>query len=106
MTWHPLPSTGFPRFEFPCFVGTTECSDVPPLIRPHFGVPSLGRTFPCACFRSPRARRQPGGLELWVWQPHANICEEATTGPLRFLGNPPVHMPCSSTPAGPTSPGL
>src|SRR5215471_11785528 len=42
------------------------------------------------------------GLELWVWQPHARNCGKATTGPLRFLGNPPVHMPCSSTPAGPT----
>ena len=42
------------------------------------------------------------GLELWNWQPHARNCGKATTGPLRFLGNPPVHMPCSSTPAGPT----
>ena len=45
------------------------------------------------------------GLELWNWQPHARNCGKATTGPLRFLGNPLVPMPCSSTPAGPTSPG-
>ena len=66
VTRHSLSYTGFPRVEFPCCNGTTECSDVPPLIRPHFGVPSLGRTFPCACVRSrgPDAGPEPGALGL------------------------------------------
>ena len=66
MTRHSLPSPGFPRFEFPCFVGTMECSDFPPLVRPRFGVPSLGRTSPCACVRShgPDAGQGPGALGL------------------------------------------
>jgi hypothetical protein len=66
MTRDSLPSPGFPRFEFPCFVGTTECSDVPPLVRPRFGVPWLGRTFPRACVRSrgPDAGPGPGALGL------------------------------------------
>jgi hypothetical protein len=102
VTRHSLPYTGSPRVEFPCCNGTTKCSDFPPLIRPRFGCPSLGRTSPCACVRSLRTRRRSGGLELWAWQPHARNYGKATTGPLRFLGNPGVHTPCSSTPAGPT----
>jgi len=66
VTRHSLPSTGFPRVEFPCFIGTTKCSDFPPLVRPRFGIPSLGRTSPCACVRShgPDAGPGPGALGL------------------------------------------
>src|SRR5207245_2794152 len=32
----PLPSTGFPRSEFPGFSGTMRRSDVPPPLSPHF----------------------------------------------------------------------
>src|SRR5262249_878708 len=57
---------GFPRFEFPCFVGTMECSDFPPLFRPRFGVPSLGRTSAWGCVRShgPDGGQGPGALGL------------------------------------------
>ena len=64
-------------------------------------LPSLGDTRPCACLRlSLAARRRPRAWGFWDWQPHANLCGRETTGPLRFLGNPDVLMPCSWTPAG------
>jgi hypothetical protein len=86
MTRHSLPYTGCPRVEFPCYDGITECSDFPPLIRPHFGVPSLGRTFPCACVRSLRTRRRSRGLELWVWQPPRRHLREGNDGTSQVPG--------------------
>jgi hypothetical protein len=86
VTRHSLSSTGFPRVEFPCFMGTTEYSDFPPLVRPRFGVPSLGRTFPCACVRWRRTRRRPRGLELWVWQPRRKKLRKGNDGTSQVPG--------------------
>src|SRR6516162_9626485 len=36
MTWHPLPSPGSRRLRFPCFDGTTRCSDVRRSFPPRF----------------------------------------------------------------------
>jgi hypothetical protein len=44
------------------------------------------------------------GLEFWFGSPPANASRE-TTGLPTFLRNPPMHLPCSPTPVGPTSPG-
>jgi hypothetical protein len=75
MTWHSLSSPGFPRFEFPCFNGNTECSDVPPLIRPRFGFPSFGRTFPCACVRSHGPDAGPGAWSFGSGSPTPETAE-------------------------------
>ena len=48
----------------------------------------------------PSARRRPRAWSFWVWQLPASVSGRETTGPLRFLGNPGVLMPCSWTPAG------
>jgi hypothetical protein len=62
-TRHSLPSTGFPRYQFPCFLGTMECSDI---LRPsnRARLPSPGNTMRCGlCFRSVQSRspdRGPG----------------------------------------------
>ena len=45
------------------------------------------------------------GLEFWFGSPPADASRE-TTGLPTFLRNPPMHLPCSPTPVGPTSPDL
>ncbi len=93
---------------FPCFAGTMGCSETLPPISPHF-VAFAWRYHVCdAAFRvrplaAPAAPRRAGGGP-GVFQsagcpiPAMNV---ETTGLPRFLGNPHVDVPCSSTPAGP-----
>ena len=96
---------------FPCFTGTMGCSESLPPFPPHF-VAFAWRYHVCdALFRvrplaAPAAPRHTGG-EPGVYCagcpiPARNV---ETTGLPRFLGNPNVDMPCSSTPAGPAGPG-
>jgi hypothetical protein len=105
MTWHPLPSPGFPRVRFPEFDGTVECSD---LLRPsrRTPLPSRGDTMRCVCSfapigpeRRPRARGSSSG-------PHHRIMTHGDDpGSPRFLENPLVPSPCSPTPVGPHASG-
>ena len=102
MTWHPLPSPGSGRIPFPCFVGTMECSDFLPPFPPHSV--SFARRYHVVRLNfapagSRRRTRRPG-----VGNPVAPIrtVRVETVGRPRFLKNPCVPMPCSTTPAGPT----
>ena len=107
MTRHPLPSRGSPWGEFAAFIGTMGCSDVPTPFPPHFVILRLAVPARVPVFVSPL---RPGtGREAWslvVWQLRASGCGRETWGPPKFLGNPVVPMPCSSTPAGPIASGL
>src|SRR5262249_25597526 len=64
VTRPPLPSAGSSRDEFPDFRGTMKGSDpcrpVSPCSCARPAIPSLRRRL-----RSPRARRGPGGQEVW-----------------------------------------
>ena len=63
-------------------------------------------TTPRACVRSakPDAGLEPGVFGL-VTPRRPVIIDVETAGRPKFLGNPPVPTPCSSTPAGSTPPG-
>ena len=56
MTRHPLPSTGFPRCEFPSFIGTMRCYDSRPSIPPCF-VSFAWRYHPRPCASLPSTTR-------------------------------------------------
>ena len=64
-------------------------------------------TIPCVCLRSCQVRRRLGAGELWVWHfPKKPVDKEMETAERpKFLGNPDVLTPCSSTPARPTLSG-
>jgi len=88
--------------QFPGFTSTAGHSDCLPPIPPRF-VAFAWR------YRSLRSRFAPVGGRAQPPQargffypavPRAGHRAE-TAGPPRFLGNPTVHMPCSSTPVGP-----
>jgi hypothetical protein len=105
VTWHSLPSPGSSRVEFPWLDGTMKCSD---LLRPshHTRLPSRGATRCCVCGfapvgpeRRPQARGSSSGPLCRTWTPG-----DASGFP-RFLENPCVPLPCSSTPAGPRASG-
>jgi hypothetical protein len=103
MTWHPLPSPGSRRLRFPCFVGTTRCSDVQLSIPPRL-VAFAWRYHGCTRVSFPTLSSAPA--RAWSWSAGAPPAFTAETeGPPRFLGNPCVPMPCSPTPAGPSTPG-
>jgi hypothetical protein len=64
-------------------------------------------TIPRACLRrSCQVRRRLGAGGFWVWHlPKRPVDNEMETpGRPKFLGNPDVPAPCSSTPARPTLP--
>src|SRR5438105_12199110 len=92
--------------QFPGFTSTAGHSDCLPPIPPRF-VAFAWR------YRSLRSRFAPVGGRaqppqargfLYPAVPRAGHRAE-TAGPPRFLGNPTVHMPCSSTPVGPPTSG-
>ena len=96
---------------FPCFAGTMGCSETLPPIPPHFVAFAWRYHACCAVFRvrplaAPIAPRRtsgwPGVYCAGCPFPAGNV---ETTGLPRFLGNPGVNMPCSSTPTGPAGPG-
>jgi hypothetical protein len=97
----PLPSTGFPRVGFPSFHGTMERSD---------SLPPSRRASLCFAwrYRDVRLCFAPAGPERVTDRPgvadpvSGRMCIVEGTGRPKFLGNPDVSMPCSSTPAGPT----
>lgn len=103
---HLLPSSGSGRTPFPCFAGTMRCSDSRRSSR-RASFPSLGGTIPCVCLRPPL---QPdAGREAWGfrdWHPPRQLERMETSGVPRFLENPDMLLPCSSTPAGPTHQAL
>ena len=96
---------------FPCFAGTMGCSETLPPIPPHFVAFAWRYHACCGVFRvrplaAPIAPRRtsgwPGVYCAGCPFPAGNV---ETTGLPRFLGNPGVNMPCSSTPTGPAGPG-
>jgi hypothetical protein len=103
-TRHPLPSTGSPRPGFPCFHGTMKCSDSL--------APSRRTSFWFAwryhderrCFAPAGPERVTGGPGVEDPVPGRTDTVEGAGRP-KFLENPDVLMPCSSTPAGPDAPG-
>ena len=103
LTRRPLPSRGFPWGGFPAFVGTMRRSDVRPPVPPAFVVLRLTVTAFCVCFRAHAARRRRRAWSFRLGSPTPIQAE--TTGPPKFLGNPSVPMPCSSTPAGSVASG-
>ena len=101
LTRHPLPSTGFPRGEFPGFIGTMRRSDSLP--------PSRLASFRFARqYRDVRLCFAPAGLARVTDGPGVGDpapdrrCAAESAGRPKFLENPGAAMPCSSTPAGPT----
>ena len=78
-------------------------SDSRPLISPPFV--AFGRRYhPCASF-APVGRARGRGLRgVGVPVPEPEMSVEADGAP-KFLGTPRVPRPCSSTPAGPVTPG-
>ena len=95
-----------PAHRFPALNGTTEHSDALTAVSTCFLVVRRPITLPCACLRlSPRpdAGQGPGAFGCGCSQT-ASI-REGTAGPPKFPGNPRAPMPCSSTPAGPDTPG-
>ena len=88
------------------------CSETLPSISPHF-VAFAWRYHACdAAFRvrplaAPAApRRTGGGPGVYCAGCPIPALNVETTGLPRFLGNPGVGVPCSSTPTGPAGPGL
>ena len=108
MIRHPLSSAGSPRRGFPCFNGTMGCSESLPPIPLRF-VAFAWRYHDCEAAirvrpdgrsrRSTSRGRRAWGFLLRRLPLPAMVVE--TTGIPRFLGNPGVDVPCSSTPAGP-----
>jgi hypothetical protein len=102
----PLPSTGSRRVRFPGFSGTMERCDSLRTVTAGFLI--VRRPLPrrCACLRhSTQARRRPGARSIAVRLPRRRHAGGVAGRP-KFLGNPPVPMPCSPTPAGSDPPGL
>jgi len=94
-----------PVETFPCFVGTIRCSDSLTSLPPRFV--SFAWRYP-ACrggFVSPNRSHgrtiRPG---VFVAGGPFRLLRVETSGPPRFLGNPGVSMPRSSTPVGPADP--
>ncbi len=85
---------------FPCFPGTTRHSDSLTTLPPGF-VAFAAAVPPPPVFRSRGGRvpilREPG---LFTGFPNRPLDVESS-GPPRFLENPPVDVPCSLTPARP-----
>jgi len=105
MTSVSLPSTGSPRSTFPCFNSTMEMCDVlRPSRRTRF--PSRGDTRRCVgAFAPVGPERTTAGLGFIIRSPLPDLFAWRRSGPPKFLENPCVPMPCSSTPAGPNAPG-
>jgi hypothetical protein len=95
----PFPPRG-PSGQFPRFLSTVKHSDfLPPLPRRFVSFASRYRRSPRVLL--PRAQgATPVGQGLFTGFPTPDSSTEAT-GPPRFLENPTMNVPCSSTPAGP-----
>ncbi len=102
----PLPSTGPSRVECPGFRGTMERSD---------SLSPSRRAWLCFAWRYHEGRRwfAPVGSDAWptgrglvIRGPLAGSNIVGSTGRSKFLGNPGVPVPSSSTPAGANTPGL
>ena len=100
-----LPSPGSPRSRFPCFNGTMKRCDS---LRP-------SRRASCCfawqyqalrlCFAPCGPERLTAGREFVIRSPLPESCTWRRSGSPKFLGSLAVPMPCSSTPAGPDTPG-
>jgi hypothetical protein len=100
----PLPLHRLLRVEFPCCIGTMRVCDSLRSSRPT-PLPSRSGTTATPEFRSRRRERARAGPGVGKPVPHRPQTVEDVRPP-RFPGNPVVPMPCSPTPAGPTTPGL
>ena len=97
----PLPSTGSRRVSSPA---SAVVRGAPTPCRPsrRASLPSLGGTalaLAGSLLLSDRAPSLTGQGVCYTSHPRSGSRAE-TTGPRRFLGNPIVRMPCSSTPVG------
>ena len=102
MFQRPLPSTGFPRPEFPGFAGTMRRSDfLPPSRRTSF--PSLGDTSERLRFVPVRPQTHSRRIVPEFAGPVAPgpVSFEELSGSPKFPGNSRDHSPCSPTPARP-----
>ena len=88
--------------QFPGFTSTAGHSDCLPPIPPRFVAFAWRYRSLRSCFAPVGGRAQPPQARGFFYPavPRAGHRAE-TAGPPRFLGNPTVHMPCSSTPVGP-----
>jgi hypothetical protein len=95
----PFPPRG-PSSWFPRFLGTVKHSDfLPPL--PRCFVAFAARYRHASWVSFPQLQdATAAGLELFTGIPKPDSLTE-TTGPPRFLEDPTVNVPCSSTPVGP-----
>jgi hypothetical protein len=101
----PLPSPGSRRWRFPGFHGTMRRCDS--LRTVTAGFLRVDPPLPLRLRRSSSLRSGPTpawGQGARCGHPHA--ASGGVAGRPKFLGNPPVPMPCSPTPAGPEPPGL
>ena len=93
------------RSEFPGFHGTMAlCDSLCPSRRTR--LPSPDGTLRRACPFAPGGPgRSTAGLGFVSRSPPPATSAGRQAGPPRFPGNPCVPLPCSSTPAGPDTPG-
>jgi len=98
----PFPPQGPREASSPGLNSTMRRSDILTPFPPRLRCPSLDGTRPCACVRASMIRRRSSGLELLGLAAPRQYCERETAGLPKFLRNPCVPMPCSSTPARPT----
>ena len=113
MIRHPLPSTGSPTERIPLLHGYYGMLRVPAahpaaLRCLRLAVPRLRRPVSCPAItpRPPRRVARAAGLGFAVPVAPFRLLNAEATGVPRFLGNPDVDVPCSSTPTGPAGPGL
>src|SRR5438067_399286 len=88
--------------QFPSFTSTSGRSDCLPPIPPHFVAFAWRYRSLRSRFAPVGGRAQPPQARDFVYPVAPRAGQRAeTAGSPRFLGNPIVHMPCSSTPVGP-----
>ena len=105
----PLPSTGSSRAEFPCFVGTIRTLRLPAVPPAALRFLRLAVPLTDACgFAATGGKRQTPvsrGTLITRFAPISRGFVRKRQGLPRSWGTPIVPMPCSSTPAGPITPG-
>jgi hypothetical protein len=94
----PFPRRGPFLLRFPRFIGTMRRRDVRRPSRAYLNTSTQYHR--CVCVRSdvPDAGTWPGAFGTGC--PSSPGCRWETTDSLKFLGDPLVLLPCSSTPAG------
>jgi len=98
-TRHLLSSAGFPGPEFPCFRGTTKCSDFLPPVSPRFVAFAWRYRSSARVSPATRPSAAAGGLlELVTRYLRPGNGSVETTGSPTFLGNPACALALLSDP--------